>query len=529
MTAWEVTAAPTCTEDGLRERHCENCDLSESEALSAAGHSWGEWETALEATCTEDGKQIRTCGSCGETESVTITAKGHDWSDWTLDRAATCTEEGRMIRTCANGGETEFLTTEAIGHKWSDWTVVRAATTEAEGLSQRTCANCGEIQTQTIAKLAAHVHNWSAWTVDTAATCTTDGKNVRTCTACGEKEYETVSATGHSWGEWSTAKEASCTAEGQSVRTCANCSSKEYFIIPPTGHKWSEWTTVRPATVTEAGERQCTCENCSEIRKEEIPVLNSYKITVSAGAGGTVSPGGVTLAEANSTLTVSVTPNDGFEIETITIDGKDAEKSGSYTFYNITEDHSLNVTFREKPIVLPRSCIAISVTANRDIFLSDRTAFEPADFTIAATISDNGEVTRTDISADCSAAASPDAFKTAQRNADGTFTLSFRYSGTDADIAAFAAANSITVPVLLADRGDVDANSEVNLDDAISTLKHYTSGILGHQEEISRQTSAAMDVDESGDITLEDAICILQYYSAKLRKQTPDWNTILKH
>ncbi len=78
---WYVKTAPTCTEEGVEERDCENCGESETRPIEATGHSFGEWFDDEEngPTCGKDGVQHRVCAKCGETETREVTAseKGH--------------------------------------------------------------------------------------------------------------------------------------------------------------------------------------------------------------------------------------------------------------------------------------------------------------------------------------------------------------------------------------------------------------------------------------------------------------------
>ena len=50
-------------------------------------HAWGEWTVTTPATCTEPGVESRTCSRCQETETRAIEAIGHDWGEpaWTWE------------------------------------------------------------------------------------------------------------------------------------------------------------------------------------------------------------------------------------------------------------------------------------------------------------------------------------------------------------------------------------------------------------------------------------------------------------
>lgn len=78
-------------------------------------------------------------------------------------------------------------------------------------------------------------------------------------------------------------------------------------------------------------------------------------ITATAGENGTISDAGeqveVTYGDDQA---FTITANDGYVIETITVDGKEIaegknEESYTYTFENVIEPHTIDVTFKVKP------------------------------------------------------------------------------------------------------------------------------------------------------------------------------------
>ena len=58
---WSTTA-PTCTEDGYRERKCTRCDLTETEVIPATGHKYVD--TVIKPTYTEKGYTLHKCSRC---------------------------------------------------------------------------------------------------------------------------------------------------------------------------------------------------------------------------------------------------------------------------------------------------------------------------------------------------------------------------------------------------------------------------------------------------------------------------------
>ncbi len=72
----------------------------------------------------------------------------------------------------------------------------------------------------------------------------------------------------------------------------------------------------------------------------------SYTITASAGAHGSISPSGdVDVVKGNS-QTFVIKADDGYEIESLTVDGESVNAAESYTFENVTAAHTIAVTFK---------------------------------------------------------------------------------------------------------------------------------------------------------------------------------------
>ena len=88
-----------------------------------------------------------------------------------------------------------------------------------------------------------------------------------------------------------------------------------------------------------------------EIHAEFEPETHEiYTIVSTAGPGGSIDPLGTTLIVAGENLTVTILPAEGFEIASVTVDGKTAGAITSYTFANIDADHTIHAEFTETVI-----------------------------------------------------------------------------------------------------------------------------------------------------------------------------------
>ena len=70
-----------------------------------------------------------------------------------------------------------------------------------------------------------------------------------------------------------------------------------------------------------------------------------YTIKASAGANGTISPAGWCSVVENGSQTFTFTPDKGYTVAKVLVDGKSVGAVKSYTFKNVTKDHTIEVIF----------------------------------------------------------------------------------------------------------------------------------------------------------------------------------------
>ncbi len=87
---------------------------------------------------------------------------------------------------------------------------------------------------------------------------------------------------------------------------------------------------------------ECEGDAAYEARFEEV----SYTITLTAGEGGSVSPSGEQTVRHGADLSVTITPDEGYVIEYVLVDGASVGAVATYAFEEVTADHSLEASFR---------------------------------------------------------------------------------------------------------------------------------------------------------------------------------------
>lgn len=78
------------------------------------------------------------------------------------------------------------------------------------------------------------------------------------------------------------------------------------------------------------------------------PSETTYIITATAGANGSISPSGSVEVKEGADQTFTITADEGYEIENLKVDSSDVSAASSYTFNNVTEEHSIEATFKQK-------------------------------------------------------------------------------------------------------------------------------------------------------------------------------------
>lgn len=106
-----------------------------------------------------------------------------------------------------------------------------------------------------------------------------------------------------------------------------------------------------------------------------------HTITATAGANGSISPSGNVEVVEGADQTFTITANEGYEIESLKVDGAAVSTATSYTFPNVRAAHTIEATFKQK-ITVEKPSIGkqpqnVSVKAG-----------EQATFTVAATGAD---------------------------------------------------------------------------------------------------------------------------------------------
>ena len=77
-----------------------------------------------------------------------------------------------------------------------------------------------------------------------------------------------------------------------------------------------------------------------------------FSIEVQNSENGTILPANLVWVTEGNDQSFTITPSDGYEIESVSIDGKSIGMINTYTFYKVDQQHTIAATFRKKPIII---------------------------------------------------------------------------------------------------------------------------------------------------------------------------------
>lgn len=87
--------------------------------------------------------------------------------------------------------------------------------------------------------------------------------------------------------------------------------------------------------------------DCYTIEKKtaKLTVKVHTTITASAGAGGTISPSGIVSVSSGESQSFTISANSGYHIDSVIVDGVNQGAVSTYTFSNVTENHTISAAF----------------------------------------------------------------------------------------------------------------------------------------------------------------------------------------
>jgi hypothetical protein len=76
----------------------------------------------------------------------------------------------------------------------------------------------------------------------------------------------------------------------------------------------------------------------------------TFTITASAGSNGSISPSGGVVVNQGANQSFTISPNSGYNVSSVTVDGNSQGAITSYTFSNVQANHTISATFQQQSV-----------------------------------------------------------------------------------------------------------------------------------------------------------------------------------
>ncbi len=138
------------------------------------------------------------------------------------------------------------------------------------------------------------------------------------------------------------------------VQTVLSGGSVTFNATPNTGYIVAGWTASSPAqTVTQTGGTSLTLINVTSAWSVQVSFVQTFAVTPSAGANGSISPSVVQTVSAGGGLTFTATPNSGYIVDQWKRNGTTVQTGGTaFSLTNVTANTTVQVTFKTIPAVV---------------------------------------------------------------------------------------------------------------------------------------------------------------------------------
>ena len=248
--------------------------------------------------------------------------------------------------------------------------------------------------------------------------------------------------------------------------------------------KYSAAALVELQELVNAGKRLTTANSQADVdaKKAEITaktadIQTQFTITATAGEGGKIAPTGATKVYKGTSKAFTITPNAGYHVDSLTVDGTAVNVVTEYTFSDVTANHTIAVTFAKDAVTVAKENLLAAInTANEKLAQTD--AYTPASLEAlqnavdeAQTVYNKADATQTEVDnakanveakiAALKEKADKSALRLAVTAAEGEAALTDKY--TEESIAALQTAINAANAVLADDnatQADVDAQVE---------------------------------------------------------------------
>jgi len=169
-----------------------------------------------------------------------------------------------------------------------------------------------------------------------------------------------------------------------------NCGSDQTFTITPNSCYHITDVLVDGSSVGPVTNYTFTNVTANHTISATFAINNPSTITATAGANGSISPSGVVTVNCGSAQTFTITPNPGYTVQDILVDGGSVGVVTSYTFTNVTSNHTISATFAINTYTItasagaggsisPSGAVGVNYGANQTFTITPNAGYHVAD------------------------------------------------------------------------------------------------------------------------------------------------------
>ena len=378
---WRACTDPVCPDptgsildqashvyDNDKDAICNVCGYVRTITPPAHEHSYGawshdetnHWHACTDADCPNKAGSVKDtaahvyddaadadCNVCGYVRTITPPAHEHSYGAWSHDETnhwhactdADCPNKADSVKDtaahvydndadadCNVCGYVRTITPPAHEHSYGAWS--HDETNHWHACTDADCPN----KTGSVKDTAAHVYD-----DDADATCNVCGYE-RTVTPPAPAEFIVTFD-----GNDGTPSVGSMTTTNQKLTSLPSASRSGSYSFDGWYTEKSGGTKITTDTVFSAN--TTVYAHWTYTDGGGSSGYSYYTITAAAGTGGSISPSGnVNVCEGRD-QTFTITPDKGYAVSNVKIDGKSIGAVKSYTFENVSRTHTIEVIF----------------------------------------------------------------------------------------------------------------------------------------------------------------------------------------
>ncbi len=137
---------------------------------------------------------------------------------------------------------------------------------------------------------------------------------------------------------------------GSQIKLESTAGTTIYYTTDGTQPTTASRAYSTPIVVTQDMTIRAFAEGAGLSRSETMTasyrIGRVFSITATAGAGGSISPSGANQVLETGSKTYTITPENGFVVKDVLVDGVSVGAVTSYTFSNLTAGHTISTTFK---------------------------------------------------------------------------------------------------------------------------------------------------------------------------------------